>query len=134
MKDLREFIQMVEEIGELKVIEGANWDLEIGALTFEIAARPNPPALLFDKITGYQPGYRVLTVPCSTTKRLALILGLPVESSRLELIRKLKDKLSEPLELIPPVEVKNGPILQNVYTDDEVDLFKFPSLRWTASD
>ena len=134
VKDLRQFIQMVEEIGELKVIEGANWDQEIGALTFEIAARPNPPALLFDKIEGYQPGYRVLTISCSTDQRLALIHGLPVESARLELVRKLRDKLSEPLKLIPPVEVKDGPILQNVYTGDEVDLFKFPSLQWTASD
>jgi len=134
MKDIREFIQMVEEIGELKVIEGANWDLEIGALTFEIAASSNPPALLFDKIKGYEAGYRVLTIPCSTDKRLALILGLPVEASRLELVHKLRDKLSEPLELIPPAEVKEAPILENVYTGDEIDLFKFPSLQWTASD
>lgn len=133
-KDLRQFIQIVEEIGELRVVEGANWDLEIGAVTFQLAAGSNPPAVLFDKIEGYKAGYRVLTIPCSTDKRLALILGLPVEATRLELVRKLRDKLKEPLELIPPAEVKDGPILENIYTGNEVDLFKFPAPRWTASD
>lgn len=134
MKDLREFIKKVEEVGELKVIEGANWDFEIGAISFEVAARPNPSALLFDKIQGYKPGFRILTVPCSTDKCLALILELPVEFTRLELVRKLKDKLNEPLKLIPPVELKDGPILENVYTEDKVDLYMFPSLRWTPQD
>jgi len=134
MKDLREFIQKVKEIGELQVIEGASWDLEIGALTLEIAAGSNPPALLFDKIEGYKPGYRILTISCSTDRRLALILGLPVGATRLQLVRALKDKLSEPVKLIPPVEVKDGPIMENVDTGEEVDLFKFPSLKWTPTD
>lgn len=32
-KDVREWIQKVDQMGELKVIEGADWNLEIGALT-----------------------------------------------------------------------------------------------------
>ena len=127
MKDLREFLQKCEEIGELKTIEGANWDLEIGAITFEVAARSNPPALLFDKIKDYKPGYRHLTIPCSTDKRVSLTLGLPVECTRLEVVRKLRDKFNEPMELIPPVEIKDGPVLENVFTDDDVDLYMFPS-------
>ncbi len=135
MKDLRQFVQMAEEIGELKVIEGANWDLEIGALTVYVANNNlNPPALLFDKIKGYTAGYRVLTIPCSTDKRLAMTLGLSVEATRLELVRKLRDKLSEPLRLIPPVEVKDGPILENIITGDEVDLLKFPAPKWMPGD
>jgi UbiD family decarboxylase len=134
MKDLREFIQKAKEVGELKVIEGANWELEIGAISFEVASRPNPSALLFDKIPGYKPGFRILTIPCSTDKRLALTLELPVELTRLELVRKLRDKLNEPLKLIPPVEVKEGPILENIYTGDKVDLYMFPSLQWTSKD
>lgn len=134
VKDLRQFIQRFEEIGELKVVEGAHCDLEIGAITFEVAVGPNPPALLFDKIKGYPAGYRVLTMPASTDKRVALILGLPAEASRLGIVQKLREKLKEPLELIPPVEVKEGPVLENVDTGDEVDLFKFPAPQWTAAD
>ena len=30
--DLREFIRRVDELGECMVVEGADWDLEIGAI------------------------------------------------------------------------------------------------------
>lgn len=134
MEDLREFIDKVKELGELRVIEGANWDLEIGAATYLSAKALNPPAILFDRIKGYPAGYRILANPFSNDKRLALTLGLPLEVSRLELVRKMKDKLKESLKLIPPVEVNDGSIMQNVYTGDEVDLFKFPSPKWQSLD
>lgn len=31
-RDLREWITQVNELGELKTVEGADWDLEIGAI------------------------------------------------------------------------------------------------------
>ena len=37
--DLREFIEAAREIGDLKEIHGAHWDLEIGALTEIFASR-----------------------------------------------------------------------------------------------
>ncbi|MDP2916317.1 MAG: UbiD family decarboxylase [Dehalococcoidia bacterium] len=134
MKDLRQFIQMTEEMGELKTIEGAHWNLEIGAICRLVGAGSDPRALLFDKIEGYKAGYRILANPFCTDKRVALGLGLTVETSRPELVRKLRDKLNEPLKLIPPVEVKDAPILQNVQTGDDVDLFKFPTPKWQARD
>ncbi|MFC1861395.1 UbiD family decarboxylase [Chloroflexota bacterium] len=134
MHDLRQFIDRCKEIGELEIVEGAKWNLEIGAITFEAAVASKPPAILFDNIEGYEAGYRVFTLPCSTDKRLALVLELPVETSRLELVQQLKDRLSEPLKLISPVEVEKGPIIENVITDNEVDLFKFPTPHWTVSD
>ena len=132
--DLREYIKQVEELGEFRLVEGADWNLEIGAITQLVAVGANPPTLLFDKIKDYEAGYRVLTLPCSTDKRLALILGLPLEASGLGLINIVRDKLNEPLELIPPVEVKGGPILDNVHTGDEIDLFQFPTPKWGELD
>jgi hypothetical protein len=38
---------------QLKVIEGADSNLEIGALSKVVGAEPEPPALLFGKIPGY---------------------------------------------------------------------------------
>ena len=134
MKDLREFITKVDELGELKVIEGADWNLEIGGINHVAAMEPNPPALLFDKIKDYKAGYRILTIPYTTDRRTALALRLSTEATRLELVRLLRDKLHEPMEPVPPVEVKDGPILQNVYTGDEVDLFMFPTPQWFALD
>ncbi|MFH0914813.1 MAG: UbiD family decarboxylase [Chloroflexota bacterium] len=46
----------------------------------------------------------------------------------------MRDKLSEPLELVPPIEVKDGPLMENVHTGDEVDLFEFPTPKWLPGD
>ena len=134
MKDLREFIDGIEKLGELKVVEGANWEWELGAITYSMAKKANPPALLFDKIEGYKPGYRVFTIPCSTDGRIALLLGLPPEAHGIELVRKCREKMAEPLVPVPPVEIKEAPVMQNVDTGDEVDMFKFPTPQWQPRD
>lgn len=134
MSDLREFISKVQELGELIEVKGANWEWEIGAATYAVAKRPNPPAVLFDEVPGYEPGYRVFTVPFSTDKRIALALGLPLESRRLEIVRRLRDRMRERVELLPPVEVGDGPITQNVHTGTDIDLFEFPTPKWQALD
>ncbi len=46
IKDLREFIKRAEELGKIKIIEGANWDLEIGAICRSLAGSEDPPALM----------------------------------------------------------------------------------------
>ena len=48
--DLRDYIDKVKEIGGCKVVEGADWNLEIGAITAWQAELGNSPLLLFDKI------------------------------------------------------------------------------------
>ncbi|MBI2848043.1 MAG: UbiD family decarboxylase [Chloroflexi bacterium] len=134
MKDLREYIEKVRESGELRVIKGASCHLEIGAISYLAAESDKPPALLFDNINGYEPGFRVFTIPCSTDTRAALMLGLPLQAKGLELVKKLKEKFAEPLKLLPPVEVSKGPITENVHIGDEADLFEFPTPKWQAGD
>ena len=47
--DLRDWLDSVESLGQLERISGANWDLEIGALTEIILERlSSPPAVMFD--------------------------------------------------------------------------------------
>ena len=41
--DLRSFMGELEELGELRAVNGADWNLEIGALTELVAFQPNPP-------------------------------------------------------------------------------------------
>ena len=45
--DLREYMEIVDRLGELRKIENAHWNEEIGALT-EIEAENYGPFLLFD--------------------------------------------------------------------------------------
>ena len=61
VKDLREWIEKVEAMGELLRVNGAHWDLEIGALTDLYQQRPSSPALLFNEIPDYPEGFRVLS-------------------------------------------------------------------------
>ncbi|MFC1870476.1 hypothetical protein ACFLYE_04340 [Chloroflexota bacterium] len=56
INDLREFISKAEELGECEVIEGADWDLEIGAIGQLQSEFPDSPLLVFDKVKGYPIG------------------------------------------------------------------------------
>ena len=70
-KDLREFISSLEEINEIRTVQGADWDLEIGTIA-EIDYGCRGPALLFDAIPGYPNGYRILTNAMDTLGVLCL--------------------------------------------------------------
>jgi 4-hydroxy-3-polyprenylbenzoate decarboxylase len=134
--DLRDFIAAVDSIGELKAIDGADWHLEIGGLT-EVAAEliPNPPMLLFDHIKDYPAGYRIVASPLATYRRVALALGLPPDKPKLDLLRLAADKMSTAEQQpIPPVVVPRGPVLENVFTGDDVNVWKFPVPLYHASD
>ncbi len=126
---LRTFLRQCEDIGELKTIKGAHWDLEIGAITETVAElEARPPALLFDDVVGYPSGFRVLSLAVVSDKRTALALRLPTDVRRLELVRLASRKLrSSPR--IPPRLVAQGPVMENRFAGAYVDLFKFPSLR-----
>ena len=53
--DLREFIAACEQRKDVKVIEEADWNLEIGLITEWQISEPNNPLLLFKNIKGYPP-------------------------------------------------------------------------------
>ena len=110
-RDLRDFMdRLVRELGEdqVKVVDGANWNLEISCIT-ELMAEKEGPALLFDNIVGYPKGFRVLTNFMGTAARCALALGISPKLSKVEMIRAWKDK-SKLLKLIPPKEVRSGSV------------------------
>ncbi len=126
---LRSFLDECEQYGEIKVVTGADWHLEIGALTETVSELiDEPPALMFDEIKGYPKGFRVLSIPTASRRRMALALGLPPETERMEIVRYAAKRMKE-AKPIPPVEVTTGPVMQNVMRDEEVDLLKFPVLK-----
>ncbi len=132
--DLREFIGKVDEMGECKVIEGADWETDIGIISELEAEQPSPRLLVFDKIQGYPAGYRVAVNMFATQRRNALALGLPEEARGVELVRAFKEKIKAGIELIPPVEVETGPVKENVLLGKDVDLYKFPVPKWHELD
>ena len=127
-EDLRDLITQFDEMGELARVEGADWNLEIGAGSETVAAA-NPgraKAVLFDNIEGYPEGFRILSGGANAYRRLALVLGMPEPKDETELVQAFRHHMNTEFELIPPREVSDGPILENVMRDDEVDLYKFP--------
>src|SRR5690242_5408622 len=130
--DLREWLHGVEQRGELKKLNGADWSLEIGALT-ELFAERKGPALLFDQIPEYPKGHRVLSNALVSDRRFAYTFGIDDSLVSLELVRRIKDKLRtlKPIEL---TEVESGPVLDNIAEAGDVDLFRFPSPKWHEHD
>ena len=133
-KDVREWIQKVDEMGELKVVEGADWNLEIGALSVLASKhKEGSPALLFDRIKDYPPGYRILVGFFETLRRSALTTNLPTDITREAFTQAWRERLAK-RPSIPPVTVTSGPILENVYGGKDVDLLKFPVPFWHKRD
>ena len=128
-KDLRGYLDAADKLGELRRVDGADWDLELGAIT-EVAARAaNPKVVLFDSIKGYPKGFRVVTNPVCSAATTALAFGLDPKLTGLDIIREWKEKLGKQTP-IKPVAVSAGPITENCDSGDKVDLLKFPTPRW----
>ncbi|MBI4334576.1 MAG: UbiD family decarboxylase [Chloroflexi bacterium] len=130
--DLQDFINRLDQLGELRRVDGADWDLEIGTIT-ELGDERGGPALLFDHIKGYPSGFQVVSNLIATPGRMAAGFGFPPGLSNIELVRRIKDRFKD-LQPIPPVYVREGPVLQNVYRDGDVDMFRFPTPRWHEAD
>ena len=75
-RDLREWLERVEAIGELQTVRGATSEEDIGAITEMVDHAAESPAVLFDDIPGFEPGYRVLVNGMGTRRRQAITLGL----------------------------------------------------------
>ena len=90
--DLRPWLAQVEKLGELREVRGADWDLELGAISELNVKKDAPPALLFDEIKGYPKGFRVLTCSTSSPARLSSILRLPVQATHQGLVETLRGK------------------------------------------
>lgn len=131
--DLRGFISEAEKIGQLKVVEGADWRSEIGAITFLAKKKVDNPALLFQNIKDYPADYKILANPVHSLKRLALTLRMPVDCGPMEFIRLWKERMKK-IDPIPYKVVKDGPILENVQEGKDVDIYKFPTPKWHELD
>ena len=114
--DFRSFIEEAKKISDYRIIEGADWDAEIGALVESTAELvPQPPMLIFDKVKGYPAGYRVCSLPYAAYRRVALALGLPTDKSKLEILRLAARKVKN-AEPIAPKEVSTSPLFENKLT------------------
>ena len=108
-EDLRQFISLLQERGEVRVVKGADWDLEIGAIN-EMMAERRGPALLFDQIKGYPPGFRIATNILHRADFQKIAFGIPEELSNLEVVRDW-NKRGRQFSPVPPKVVDKGTIM-----------------------
>ena len=137
VNDLRGWLRLAQELGEVRKIEGANWHLEIGAASEANYKRLSPPALLFDDITGYPRGLRVLSASVANARRLGMTLRLGTSLTDKQLVQALRNRPSKWIDDAPRYRarvVDSGPICRNVVKSNEVDLLKFPVPLWHEGD
>jgi 4-hydroxy-3-polyprenylbenzoate decarboxylase len=132
-RDLRGFIAEVEALGALRRIDGADPRFELGGITEVAAGRPDCPALLFDRLKGHKPGFRVFTNATTNPQRAALALGLDPTLRPLDALKAWMDK-RQALSMQKPAAAKDVPVLENSMRGEEVDLSKLPAPYWHVKD
>jgi UbiD family decarboxylase len=136
MADLREWLVAVEELGELRTVDAADPELEIGALT-EINDEKRGPALLFDRIPGHPAGHRLLSSALITSSRLGLAMGVQAAPTVRQLLNELAGKPQQWDAGAPkfsPRVVPTGPVMENICSGRQVDLREFPAPLWNERD
>ncbi|MBM2813111.1 MAG: UbiD family decarboxylase, partial [Chloroflexi bacterium] len=81
-RDLRAWLERVEEMGEVRHVDGAHWKHELGAIADIAREQAKVPLLLFDSIADYPRGRRLISNPFHSLKRVLLTLGLPLDMTQ----------------------------------------------------
>lgn len=123
-KDLREFIQHLENQGELvRVSKEVSTKHEIAAYVRKACNQGGGPAFLFENVAGY-PGWRVVAGIFGSRDRVAQALGSTVREAVHEYNRRKKT-------LLPPRVVDTAPCQEVVWEGEEADLTRLP-IVWHA--
>src|SRR5580704_468179 len=132
-KDLREFIGLVDQLGALRRINGADARFEVGGITEVAAGSPDCPALLFDNIKGFSSGFRIFTNATTNVQRASLALGLDPALRPLDALKAWMEKRKD-LRPLPPAVVKNPAWRENSISGRDVDIGRFPAPIWHKHD
>ncbi len=130
IKNLRDFVEQCEAEGELKRVKAeVDWDLELSHVS-KLNEERGGPALLFENVKGCIGS--VLIGAFTSPKRLAIALGMPFDYTLSQMAEEWVRLAGK--QLIPPVEVNTGPIMENIIEESQVDLTKFPAPRFYSLD
>ncbi len=132
-QDLRAWLKQMNENGELLTIKGASREDEIGGIVDVAMRKMGRPAVLFEDIPGYQKGFRVVANLFTSVKRIALSLGMPPDTTEVDLVRFWRDYMKN-APTIPPQEVNHGALMENTFEGDDINLLSIPTPRWHEGD
>ena len=109
IKDLRDFIELLESHGELqRVGEEVDWNLEMGAIIrhcYDIGG----PAAFFEKVKDHPKGFRALGASLGPSRkpghslyaRMALALGLAPDAGPQQIMEHYLKRKEKPIKPIP---------------------------------
>ncbi|MCP4574796.1 MAG: UbiD family decarboxylase, partial [Deltaproteobacteria bacterium] len=118
--DLRDFIRLMEEKGQLKRIKKeVNWDQEISAVFIKSCKQKNR-ALLFEKVRDSS--MPLLIGSLASAERIRMCVG----KTEAEMDDFIKNVLNTKREEYPPVKVEKGVSQEVVQKGDDIDLFALP--------
>ncbi len=130
IQDLRDWLERVDEIGELiRIKQPVDCTEEMSAIGYLVAKQVPSPAILFERTKGYESSsvgaLHLWNILGPSLKRIALTLEEPPETPTVELIRRVKDKLKQ---RIPPREVPRSQarFYENSKTGADIDLEQLP--------
>ena len=90
-ESLEEFIKAANAVGEVRYVEGADLELDVGCLT-ELMAERDGPMLVFDNFAKFPAGYRVCSNAIRSRRRFSLALDLPLDLHPVDLLRHWREK------------------------------------------
>jgi UbiD family decarboxylase len=132
-KDLRHWISALEAEGDLlRIREEVDWNLEMGEILRRSMIKRGP-AILFENIKDYQNTWcrKLFSNGMSSRARVAMMFGMPRDTSYDKLMTLLRQRLREPIE---PVTLKAGPVKENIIKGKDVDLSQMPVPLWHPYD
>jgi len=132
-EDLRDWLVKLEAAGELSRVKAkVDWRGELAEVQRLVAKRQGP-AVLYENITDYEKGRctRVFCGGTATQARTALMLDMPGDASRTEIVAKLRQCFRNP---VSPKVVETGSVKENIVRGDDVDLFELPVPQWHPDD
>ena len=125
--DMRGYIEVLNEMGELRELDGV--DLKLGSGRADrAAAEKEGDALLFNNFKNYPSGFRVITNVFRTCKRTGPAMGIAAQNG-IDFLYEWRKKLAA-YKPVPVQQVEGGPVMENQMVDDQVDLYKFPTPKW----
>src|SRR6516162_2704658 len=132
-QDLRAWIAQLRAAGEVEDIKGAEREREIGGIVDIYQRRIGNRAVLFDDVPGFPRGHRILANILTSLRRINITLGLDADATPNELIQYWRRTMRD-ARTIAPVAVQSGPVMENILTGSDIDIFKIPVPRWHEHD
>lgn len=131
MASIREFVELLDKKNQLMRVNKPVTGQEAAAIVWELNERRGP-GVWFRSVNGSK--VPMVANLFGEFSRMALALGLPEESTARQIRDHYARVMRQKHTWIKPVMISSGPCKEVILKGDEVDLMKFPIIKWAPFD